>query len=91
MQAGRLNYLYDANQCLNSTLQHDRRTVYWPQLHDIIELVQNSKPCQCHSNKKPANLKTQLTATDVMELLGMDLAITKANMLLSRKITFPAS
>ena len=69
-----LTRLHDGHQGLTSTLQHARRTVYWPKLQDDISaIIQQCTECHKHGKKEPRIPERQLSATRPMEILGMDL------------------
>lgn len=74
VRADTLNFLHDAHQGLNSTLQRARRTVYWPNMaKDIEDLTLQCEECQRFSNKKPRHPERQISTTRAMEVLGMDI------------------
>ena len=61
MRPETLTHLHDAHQGLTSTLQHARRTVYWPKLQDDISvMVQKCDECQRYGNKKPRPTERQI-------------------------------
>ncbi len=65
--------LHDAHQCITSTLQRARRTVYWRKLQDdITEMVPKCEDCQRYGNKKYRTPERQIAARRQMEIIGMD-------------------
>ena len=69
-----LTRLHDGHQGVSATLQHARRTVYWPKMQeDITNMLLECALCQQHGKKKPRPPEQQHSTTKPMELLAMDL------------------
>ena len=67
MRSATLNRLHDAHQGLTSMLQRARRTVYWPKLQDITDMVHKCDEEEAQTSRR------QISATRPMEILVMDL------------------
>ena len=74
LMAETLLRLHDGHQGLNSTLQHARRTVYWPRLQDdISDLILQCKECQIYVRTRHKLPEQQISVTKPMEMWGIDL------------------
>ena len=65
-----LQKLHDGHQGLSSTLQRARKTLYWPNIKNDIDMIKKCEKCQIHAKKNPKVPQRQISEIKPMEIVA---------------------